>query len=158
VERTSGQLPVWKEQVAAEITHAAALLDELATTERRWSRTRDRPETAQAGDAITTRVDSSLALLASAIADQKAWQRRLLTLEHRLLYHNTTVADALATLEEAARAEGASLMVANHPPLWRRGLTARLADEWPQVPQRLAAFQRSTRDYIASDARPARAR
>ncbi len=154
LQQTSASLPAWRKQIDAEARRVSDELAELDQTARRWSATRDRPETVQAGEAVVRRVASSLELLKRNAEKLKAWRIRILALADRLVDDSTAISDANAQVEAASVAEGTSLFVPDHPPLWQRGLGASLSDEFRQMPAQLAEFRRSTQEYLALDVRP----
>mgnify|MGYP001396179037 CR=1 FL=1 len=144
----------WKDELAAEAKRVAEVLDELAQAQRIWSETRGRPETAAAGDVVARRVESSLAALEGATVRLRAWQMRVLTVSDRLVDRSTAIEAALEKLRAATVAEGTSLFVPDRAPLWQRGFGAELRSELPRVPEEILAYNRSTREYVARDARP----
>ena len=144
----------WKDELAVEAKRVAEVLDERTRAERVWSETRGRPETVAAGDAVARRVESSLAALDEAGRRMRAWQARVLAVSDRLVDRSTAVEAALEKLRAATVAEGTNLFVPDRAPLWRRDFGATLRSELPRVPEEILAFNRSTREYVARDARP----
>jgi len=154
LEGAAAPLRGWRDELAAEAKRVAEVLDELARAERAWSETRGRPETVAAGDVVARRVASSLAALDEAGKRMRAWQARVLAVSDPLVDRSTAVEGALERLRAATAAEGTNLLVPDRAPLWRRGFGAELRSELPRVPQEMLAFNRSTRAYVARDARP----
>ncbi|HXC51728.1 MAG TPA: mechanosensitive ion channel domain-containing protein [Candidatus Limnocylindrales bacterium] len=154
LQQTSASFPAWRKQIDAEARRVSDELAELDQAARRWSATRERPETAQAGEAVVRRVASSLDLLKRNSEKLKSWRIRILALADRLVDDSAAISDANAQVEAASVAEGTSLFVPDHPPLWQRGLGASLSDEFRQMPGQLAEFRRSTQEYLALDVRP----
>jgi small-conductance mechanosensitive channel len=152
--RAATPLRTWKDELAAETKRMAEVDDELAQARRIWSETRDRPETAAAGDVVERRVESSLAALDEAAASLRAWRTRVLAVSDRVVDRSTAVETAVEKLREATVTEGANLFVPDRAPLWQRGFGAELRSELPRVPEELLAYNRSTREYVARDARP----
>jgi len=154
LEGAAAPLRGWKDELAAEAKRVAEVLAELARTERVWSQTRGRPETVAAGDVVARRVESSLAALDEAGKRMRAWQARLLAVRDRVVDRSTAVETAVEKLRAATVAEGTSLFVPDRAPLWRRDFGAALRSELPHVPEEILAFNRSTREYVAREARP----
>jgi potassium efflux system protein len=151
---TAAPLRGWQEELAAAAKRAADVLDELAQTHRLWSETRDAPETAAAGDVVARRVESSLQAVDEASVRLRAWQARVLAVSDRLVERSTAVEAALEKLRAATVTEGTSLFVRSRAPLWQHSFGAELSSELPRVPEVVLAFNRSTREYAAGDARP----
>lgn len=154
LEGTAEPFPAWKAQLATEAKRVADLLTEITRAQRRWSLTLAHPETAAAGAAVVRRAESSLSLIAESTTVLQAWRVRLLALSDRLGERSTAVSDALTKLQAATLSEGMHLLVPDQQPVWQRGVGALLERELPQVPQRLADFHRSTREYFTRDWRP----
>src|SRR6185295_1172137 len=155
-ELTQAAAPLrgWQDVLAAEAKRVADVDDELARAQRVWSETRGRPETAAAGDVVVRRVESSLAALDEAVASLRAWRPRVLAVSDRLVSRSATVEAALEKLRAATVAEGANLFVPDRAPLWQGRFGAELRSELPRLPEEILAYNRSTREYVARDARP----
>jgi small-conductance mechanosensitive channel len=154
LEGSASSFASWRSQLEAEAKRVTDVLAELDEAQRRWTRTLQHPETAQAGEAVLKRVQSTLVLLGQASEELKQWRVNILALNDRLLDRSNNVDETLDRLQAATLAEGASLVIADHPPLWKRELAGQLAAELPQVPQKYADFQHSTTEYVTSDERP----
>jgi small-conductance mechanosensitive channel len=154
LEGAAAPLRGWKDELAAEAKRVAEVLAELARAERVWSQTRGRPETVAAGDVVAQRVESSLAAMEEAGKRMRAWQARLLAVRDRVVDRSTAVETAVEKLWAVTVTEGTNLFVPDRAPLWRRGFGDELRSELPRVPDEMLAFNRSTRTYVARDARP----
>jgi len=154
IERAAVPLGGWKDELAAQAKRVGEILDELAQARRVWSETNSRRETAAAGDVVARRVESSVQALDEAVARVRAWQARVLVGSDRLVDRSATVDYALEQLQAATVAKGTSLFVRDRAALWQRSFGAELRSELPRVPEEILAFNKSTREYAARDARP----
>ena len=154
IEGAAVPLRGWQDELAAQAKRVAEVLDELAQARRVWSETRGRPETAAAGEVVARRVESTVQALDETVARLRAWQARVLVLSDRLVDRSAAVEYALAQLREATVAEGTGLFVRDRAVLWQRDFGAALRSELPRVPEQVLAFNKSTREYAARDARP----
>jgi small-conductance mechanosensitive channel len=123
------------------------LFEELTRGQHRWAATRDRPETAMAGDLLVGQAQSALDSLNTFMPQLEARQARVLAVSNRLVERSAWVEAALAKLDSATVAEGRNLLVPNQPPLWRRDLANQIRNELPHVGDEILAFNRSTRAY-----------
>jgi hypothetical protein len=144
----------WKQQLDAEARRVSDVLAESEEAYQRWSRTLARVETAQAGEAIVRRVETSLAQIEQAKSELTEWRVRVLALSDRLLDRATTVAGTIDKLEAATISESASVLVPDQHPIWNRDIGGQLTRELPEVPARLAQFTSTTTEYFRADVRP----
>jgi potassium efflux system protein len=144
----------WKQQLEAEARRVSDVLAESDAAHQRWSHTLARVETAQAGEAIVRRVESSLAQIQQAKSELTEWRVRVLALSDRLLDRTTTVAGTIEKLEAETIAESASVLVPDQRPIWNRDIGAQLTREMPEVPAKLAQFSNTTAEYFRADVRP----
>jgi potassium-dependent mechanosensitive channel len=147
-------LTEWKEQLAAEAKRVAEALDAIGRSERNWSETGNRPETAAAGEVVVRRVGSSIAALREADASLRTWRARVLATTDRVIDRADAVAAALEKLRVATQLERANLFVPDRAPLWSGGLGGAMRSELPRLPDEILAYARSTGEYIERDARP----
>ncbi len=155
-ELTGAAAPLagWQSELAAEAKRVADVLDEIAQAERVWSETRNRPETAAAGEVVERRVQSSLDALAEARARLQARRTRVLATSDLLVDRDAAVDAVLEKLQVAMVAEWANLFVPDRAPLWRSGFGAALRSELPRVPEEIRLYAGSTNQYVKQDARP----
>jgi small-conductance mechanosensitive channel len=144
----------WKEELAAEATRVADVLDLIAQNERVWAETRGRSETAAAGNVVVRRVDISLDKLKEASAELRTWRARVLGAGDRVIERAAAVDASVAKLAAASVAERASLFVPDRPPLWSRGLGSQIRTELPRAPGEILAYAESSAGYVARDPRP----
>lgn len=154
LEGVSAPFRGWMDQLEEEAKRVAFVLDELDQAEARWARTLERPETKAAGEAIVRRVESSQELVEEAAVELRKWRVSILALNDRLLDRSASVKDSLEKLQDATLAEGAGMLIPDHPPLWKRDLVAQLARELPLVQRKFTDFNQSTVHYVIADARP----
>jgi potassium efflux system protein len=154
VRGASGYLPAWQEAITSEAKRLTVLLEKLERARGTWSRTLTRTATVEAGEAVVSRVERSVARIDEATAHVTGLRVKVLALSDRLVDRTTAVRETLHKLENATRSQGMRLLVANRPPLWRRDLGTALGNEWPQVPRRLGEFRDSTWAYLVLDGRP----
>lgn len=147
-------LDAWYRSLEAEAGRVAALLDQLAAAEARWSETQRRPETADAGEVVENRVQASLDLIRETGERLRAWRIRLGALGDRVVEQRGKVASVLARLEEAATERRTTLLVPDRMPLWRNEFAASLRSELPRAPGVLRAYAQATWDYFRADVRP----
>ncbi|MCC6765710.1 MAG: mechanosensitive ion channel [Deltaproteobacteria bacterium] len=145
---------VWGAPLAGEVKRLSEVRDQMQAAESLWRETRERPETAAAGDVVGRRVDGSLAALAETEAALRPWRTHVLAISDHLLDRRTAVAAADKRIATLLAAERENILVRSRPPLWDAGVRERLRDELPQVPAAVRAYARSTVDYIERDARP----
>lgn len=151
---TAEPFEAWKRQLDDEARRVSEVLAELEAAHQRWSRTLARAETAQAGEAIVRRVETSLAQIQQAKSELTEWRVRVLALSDRLLDRTSTVAGTIDKLEAATISESAGVLVPDQRPIWNRDIGAQLTRELPQVPSKLAGFSSTTAEYFRADARP----
>jgi len=147
-------LVAWEAAATGESKRVLEQLDEIAHAREVWSATRDRPETAAAGDVVARRVQASLEELANAAAGLQAWRTRVLALDDRLVDRRAAVDTALGRLREATILEQRNLLVPGRAPLWQTDFAARLRSELPRVPEEFRAYARGTRAYVEGHPRP----
>ncbi|MGH8507570.1 MAG: mechanosensitive ion channel family protein [Gammaproteobacteria bacterium] len=147
-------LDAWYRSLEAEAGRVAALLDQLAAAEARWSETQRRPETADAGEVVENRVQASLDLIRETGERLRVWRIRLGALGDRVVEQRGKVASVLARLEEAATERRTTLLVPDRMPPWRNEFAASLRSELPRAPGVLRAYAQATWDYFRADVRP----
>jgi len=144
----------WGKTLAAETQRVVEVLDDIARSQRVWSETRDRPETAAAGILVGRRVQGSIAALDESASELRAWRARILAVSDRLIDLRAAVDTALERLRKAAVAERTNLFVPSRAPLWQIPLSSQLRSELPRVPEEIFSYARGTRAYVARDPRP----
>jgi hypothetical protein len=121
----------WKAALATEGERVAKALDDITRETALWSATRDRPETAAAGEAVVQGVARSIAALDRTADTLNAWRARMLAISVRVLHRDTSADLALENLEATMIAERTSLLVPDRSPLSASRLGDALRHELP---------------------------
>jgi len=154
LDAEAATLESWRDELDAEAQQVATGLEQLARAEALWSETLRRPEMAEAGEVVERRIRAALAGIAETSALLRDWRDRVLAVEDRVVGRRTTLAAALARVEEAMAARRATLLVPDRAPLWQTGVVASLREEMPRVPRAIRDFSATTFDYVRRDPRP----
>jgi len=145
----------WPEQLEREAARTAASLDSLLQAEALWSATLARPETAEAGEAVSRRVRAALELVTQAIPPLRQWRNRVLALADRVIERNAALAAVPVRLEAERKARQAAMLVPDREPVWGEGFAGRLRAELPRIPAALTSLPVSTYRYLLRDPWPA---
>jgi small-conductance mechanosensitive channel len=154
LDAEAAALEGWREELDAEAQQVVTRLEELTRAEALWSATLRLPETADEGEVVERHVRAALDGIAETSALLRAWRDRVLALEDRVAGHHTTLAAALARVDDAMAAQRATLLVPDRPPLWQTGLVDDLREQTPRVPGAIRDFSANTLDYVRRDPRP----
>jgi len=151
----SAHLARWPEQLQREAARTAAALDRLHEAELLWSATLARPETAEAGEAVTRRVGAALERVTQSIPPLRQWRNRVLALADRVIERNAALGAVPVRLEAELKARKAAMLVPDREPVWGAGFAGRLRAELPRIPPALTSLPASTFRYLRRDPWPA---